>query len=143
MKIIISDSNHTETATDIDSAINIIDGWYNSDGFSEAVQSAAEEATKLSAMPASVDGLQSYADDLCQKIAELTGEKDFYGHGTYKVSAAAQGGFDIKIDIQYDFKHPKTEEIKPYSEWYEIYENSTEEEWGGLDFEDAGLVELK
>jgi hypothetical protein len=73
----------------------------------------------------------------------LTGEKDFYGHANYHVSAAAHGGFDLRIEIQFDFKNPKTHEIKSYSEWYEIYENSTEEEWGGFEFEDAGLIEVK
>lgn len=100
MKIIISDSNCEETVRNIDSAIDVIDNWYQSYGFSEAVQNAAEEAARTSVLPESLEDLQQYADDLCQKIAELLGQKNFYGHGNYRVSAATQGGFDIKVAIE-------------------------------------------
>lgn len=43
--------------------------------------------------------LQSYADEICEKLAEALGYSDFAGHGNYAVSAACQAGFRLTVQI--------------------------------------------
>ena len=79
-----------------------VDSWY--DGNSDPVlHSAIAAAIQAINVPNESDGLaghEGYADAVCETVAEEMGAESFAGHGDYYVSAAAQGGYDLRVSSE-------------------------------------------
>lgn len=89
----ITDGNATETAATLTEAADIAAEWYGflaDDGKVETVPDADLDASTLDALNASIGRWEA-------RIAEAAGKKDFAGHGSYYVSAAARMGLRLAV----------------------------------------------
>lgn len=94
-EFVVSDGNARETYASEDDAETAIREWWTDAGAvsdAAAVWLDSDEADRRDG-----ESLQDYADRICQRVAEANGGKDFYGHGNYHVSAAAEAGMSLTV----------------------------------------------
>lgn len=104
----VTDANSSDTGLAFDAAVSRIAEWYEDcdqwstgEGNDEAHEAIAAAIASVD-RPTAGDGadLQDYADSICQAVAQALGHKDFAGHGSYFVSAAARGGFLLTVEAE-------------------------------------------
>jgi len=103
----VGDSGSRYFGLSFSEAANYIAEWYKdvdtwSDGVSDTtVHDAVAKA--IGGIDAPVDGdidtLQEYAIAIREAVALACGQEPFYGHGSYYVSAADHGGYDLSVCV--------------------------------------------
>jgi len=97
MTYTLNDGNTYNTYNTLADACSAAEDWYDymlendnvSDELREAIQGADFGGCET------VAGLNAAIGEWEQRIATAAGHKDFYGHGTYSVSAALEMGLDL------------------------------------------------
>lgn len=77
-----------------------VDTWHTGSGDDDLHDDVAKAIASVERPDESggLADLQDYADSIREAVAEAMGSRAFAGHGNYYVSAAAEGGFDLRVD---------------------------------------------
>ena len=92
MKYKITDGNAIESADTLEQAANICEEWYD-----HMTADAMPTVPAPNLVETSLDDLNDSIRDWQNRIAEAKGEKAWYGHGNYHVSAGDSMGLNLRV----------------------------------------------
>ena len=111
MKINLSDGNAYESYKTLKEAIKQASTWYDYMLSDDETEWYGKELPPMrTAGITSVDDLNEAISEWEAELADGEGKSDFWGHGSYHVSAADQAGYCLVASEELEYDEDKTEE---------------------------------